>query len=274
MANLYVAPGDALHIETCDVLHAGSVHNEGSIYGGGSIGLDWDKAIEGDTEGVTCSVLEGNVPELEPTFEVQSRTLIVSCEDVGASTYAIALDGEPAEPFADLVRRFVGLKPGSTHAVTVTATNSRGHAVTRSETITLKPFFTVYAVAQDVCIQPDATRGANSVFMARLVDKDAETPLVQTSVESIALTAWKHVRGKEREIVPGFECVDVPTDTVLPAVTASAFWDRDNGGINFIHVPDQRTNLIFPETGAYEVEYSFTLVDGNPINLTYEIFVY
>lgn len=278
---LTIAEGDSLTIESGDHFSVGGGASvSGSIDGDGTLGLNWTGFTSDETqENISAQIVEENIPSLAIETEVSSRTLIVSVEDIGAESYYVSLDDEtPVEvPLDTLVVRFNGLEPSSVHTLRLNADNSRGDILTDTWQITLGAFFTVYEATQDSYAQPNQTHGENAVFMARLIDKETGTPLGPNDVESITLRAWKYRRnetGASKDSVPGFSDIEVPTDTVLAGLSASDFWTVDEGKINFIHVPDQRQERLFPTPGAYLVEYEIRLANGNPIFLHYDILVY
>lgn len=278
---LTIAEGDSLTIAGGDHFSVGGGASvSGSIDGDGTLGLNWTGFTSEETqENISAQIVEENIPSLVIQEDVSSRTLIVSVKDIGAESYTISLDDEtPVDvPLDTLEVKFNGLEPSTTHSVRLTATNSRGNVLSDTWQITLGAFFTVYEVTQDAYAQPNQTHGENAVFMARLIDKETGTPLGPNDVESITLRAWKYRRdtnGDSRDDVQGFTNVDVPTDTVLAGLEDSDFWTVDAGKINFINVPDQRQNRLFPTPGAYLIEYEIRLTNGNPINLHYEIVVY
>lgn len=277
---LSVPEGDSLTIAEGDKFSAGAVIVGGSIAGDGLLGLDWSIPTSAESlENISAQIEEQNIPTLAINEEVMTRSVVVSAVDVGAESYTITFDDGEPETLSppDFEIRYTGLEPSSEHTVQLTATNSRGDTLTAEWDITLGAFISVYEVEQALYAQPNQTHGANSVFMARIKDKETGVPLKEEDVASITLNAWKYRRdtnGDSRDEVPGFIGVPVPVDSVLPSVSPSDFWDLDNIGINFLHVPDQRENLLFPTPGAYLVEYVLALKAGNPINLHYEFHVY
>lgn len=278
---LTIAEGDSLTIESGDHFSVGGGASvSGSIDGEGTLGLNWTGFTSDETqENISAQIVEENIPSLAIETEVSSRTLIVSVEDIGAESYLISVDDEPPVdvPLDTLDVKINGLEPSTTYTLRLNAENSRGDIITDTWQITLGAFFTVYETAQDSYAQPNQTHGENAVFMARLIDKETGIPLSPNDVESITFNAWKYRRnetGASKDSVPGFSDIEVPTDTVLAALENSDFWTVDEGKINFIHVPDQRGNRLFPTPGEYLVEYEIRLKNGNPINLHYELVVY
>lgn len=275
---LSVSENDILTIAETDYFSVGTLLNTGEIGGLGTIGLDWSEPIQGDSDGVTVSIAEENIPDLLAEITASTRSITVFCFDIGAETYYSTLDEEPETELSDertVVYR--GLEPSSVHSVELRAVNSRSDEITRSFEITLDAVFGVYDVSQEVYTQPEQTHRSNAVFLARLVDKDSGLPLTASDVQSIRLRAWKFKRntnGISRESVDGFENIDVPVDAVLMEMESSDYWTIDSGKVNFIHIPDQRNYPLFPTPGSYLLEYEILLKDGNPINLHYEIYVY
>lgn len=278
---LHIAEGDSLVIQDGDHFSVGGGASvPGSISGEGTLGLNWNGYTSAESlANILCEILEENIPTLTLDAEVSSRTLVISTADIGAESYYASLDGgEPQEiPPDNLEIRFGGLEPASSHTVELTAVNSRGNTLSDEWEVTLGSFYTVYEVNQDLYAQPNQTHGANAVFMARIVDKETGVYLTDNDVETITLNAWKYRRnetGVAKESVQGFIDVDVPIDSVQAAPTHTDFWNLDEGKVNFIHVPDQRGEWLFPTPGAYLIEYSMTLKNGNPVNLHYEFNVF
>lgn len=279
MANLKIGENDRLKLGTGDHFSVGSLDNEGEVSGEGTLGLDWSKPIEGDTESVTCPVIEENEPELEAKPTVSVRSVKVTVKDVGAESYTAALDdGEPEEvPKDTLQKKFTGLAPRSSHSIHLAATNSRDASIYSTLNVTLAKMPTLYKVVQEIFVQKANTRGQNCAFMARIVDAVTGEPLPPETVESITLSAYRLVKntdGKGREPVEGFTDIPVELDSLYPDLIEEVIWTRDSGGFNFFHVPDQIAEYLLPVAGAYQVEYEIRLRNENPVKLCYEIFVY
>lgn len=278
---LTIAEGDSLTIASGDHISVGGGASvSGTIDGDGTLGLNWTGFTSEETqENISAQIVEENIPSLVIQEEVSSRTLIVSVEDIGAESYTISLDDEtPVDvPLDTLEVKFNGLEPSSVHSVRLTATNSRGESITDTWSITMDVAFTVYDVDQSYYAQPNKTYRQNAVFMARLINKENNSVLTEPEVESITLRVWKYKKnifGDGLKAVHGHIETPIPTDAVLMELEQSPLWTVDNGGINFLHVPNQTEQPIFPEPGSYLVEYEIRLKKGNPINLHYDVYVY
>ena len=279
MANLKIGENDRLKLGTGDHFSVGSLDNEGEVSGEGTLGLDWSEPIEGDAESVTCPVIEENVPELEAKPTVSVRSVKITVKDVGAESYTAALDdGEPEElPKETLQKKFAGLAPRSSHSIHLAATNSRDASIHNTVNVTLAKIPLLYKVVQEIFVQKANTRGQNCAFMARIVDAVTGEPLPPETVESITLSGYRLIKntgGKGREPVEGFTGIPVELDSLYPDLNVEAFWTRDRGGFNFLHVPDQIAEYLLPVAGAYQVEYELRLRNENPVKLCYEVFVY
>ena len=279
MANLKIGENDRLNIGPGDHFSVGSLDNEGQVDGEGTLGLDWSEPIQGTAEDVTCPVIEENVPEVGVTGELTARSLKISCDDIGAETYYAALDGRPKEVLpADRTRLYGNLEPHSTHYVNVSAENSRGSVISAFYTYTLPSLSaTLYRVVQDIYAQQEhGTRGQNCAFMARILDTVNGVWLTADQLESITMNIYRlvrNVRGIGRKAVEGMTGVPVGLDAVSDEIQQNGFWTRDSGGYNFFHVPNQRERYMFPEAGAYQVEYEMIFKTGNPLKLVYELYV-
>lgn len=277
MARLYISPDSKLEMAEGDHLSCGSLHNEGEVSGEGSLGLDWTEPIEGDSEGVTCPIVEENTPSLEVSGKTTATTIEVSCEDIGAETYYSALDGKPKEEMPEnLVKEYTGLEPYSRHYVHITAENSRGSLITGFYTFTTGSGAAIYKVVQDVFTQQGAgLHGQNCAFMARILNYENLVPIRASQIESITMNVYRLIRnvdGVAREEIKGMVGVSVGTGAIYDEIRQSPLWTRDSGGYNFFHVPNQRGGYLFPEPGAYQVEYEIIFVTENPIKLVYELY--
>ena len=112
--------------------------------------------------------------------------------------------------------------------------------------------------------------------MARILDLVNGVWLTADQLESITMNIYRLVRnvsGIGREAVEGMTDIPVGLDAVSDEIQRNGYWTRDDGGYNFFHVPNQRERYMFPEAGAYQVEYEMIFKTGTPLKLVYELYV-
>lgn len=110
------------------------------------------------------------------------------------------------------------------------------------------------------------------IFFARVINIETGASPQPADIQTIRYTVWPlgPLDGRRREPILGHRQVTVPNTAFSAELQASAAFPD---GFNFRHAPDVRTRSLFPEVGRYEVCFTLTLTDGNPILLSYRVTV-
>ena len=138
----------------------------------------------------------------------------------------------------------------------------------------------VSSINKGVFMTDTIRRYESGVFCARIYDTNTNVLLTKEEIDSISYTAFKLSTKSlmsstvTRTAITGHTDIAIDkTTTLFEEAINDNYWNADETGYNFLHIPDTRENAMFSDTGNYEIIYTINLISGNPVILTFEVTV-
>lgn len=129
-----------------------------------------------------------------------------------------------------------------------------------------------------ITINTDDTidQGQTIACAARIINLGNDQPLNRLAVASVKYSVYKIIEqygNTNQEAVEDQQNIAADIDATISAAIDldSPFWTVDQGGCNFVLIPDIRTSPAFEESGRYAIVATIALTVGNPIVIRFEV---